>query len=97
MKRKKNEDNLTKRILKFLFRDTGHFFLFFFLPNEFPFNLSPVMKHWICGPVLQMEQQWHIIYTAVPAVSGRGLASFLLASKLHFWLEEPELFQLYWP
>lgn len=52
------------------------------------------MKYYNCGPVVQMEQQQHIIYTAVHAVSGRGLASFLLASKPHFWLEELELFQL---
>lgn len=93
---KRNEDNLIKIVLKFLFQDTGLSFLFFF-PNEFSFNLSPVMKYWICGPVLQMEQQWHISYTAVHAVSGRGSPSFLLASKPHFWLEELELFKLYWP
>jgi len=55
MKSKRNYDNLAKRILKFLFCDTGLCFYFFFLPNQFLFNLRPVMKYWICGPVLQME------------------------------------------
>lgn len=69
--------------------------IFFYFPNEFPFNLSSVIKYYNCGPIV--EQQQHIIYTAVHAESGRGLASFLLASKPHFWLKEPELFQLHWP
>lgn len=72
--KKSSEDNLTKIIFELLFQDIGH--VLFFPPKKFPFNFIPVMKNCICGPVLLMEKQWHIIYTAVHAVSGRGSAVF---------------------
>lgn len=66
-----------------MFQDTGHV-LFCFPPTKFPFNFNPVMKNWICGSVLLMEKQWHIIYTAVHAVSGRGSAVFYLPASHSF-------------